>query len=130
MGFILVLRMALDFRGRSISVETRMYGFGVVLLRGLVTTFAPALTHALWALWIPVPALIVRRIRTVGLETIREDIPKLAFGIVAAGVIGSVVLEFPLWLGAVAAGQSVLILYLMFRQGPMERAILSSELRR
>ena len=125
MGFVLVWRMALDFRGHSISVETRMYAFGAFLVRSLITSITPALAPALWALWIPVPALIIRRVRTVGLGTIRGDVPMLALGIVAAGVIGTVVLEFPLWLGSVAAGPSILMLYLAFRQGPMERAILS-----
>ncbi len=126
-GFVVAWRMALDFKGHSISVETRMYGFGVVVIRGLVIGLAPALTAALWALALPVPALVVRRIRTIGFEAIREDLPKLAISIIAVAVIGALALDLPLWFGAAGLGPVILMLYLMFRQGPMEREILASQ---
>jgi hypothetical protein len=91
----------------------------------LVSTFAPDLAPILWALWVPVPALVVRRIRTIGLSTMRADAPKLVFGAAAVGVMGAVVFDLPIWFGVITIGPSILMLYLMFRQGPMEHAFLS-----
>jgi hypothetical protein len=125
MGAITVARMTLDFRGYAVSYEARFYGFGVVLLRGIVNALIPHLAPILWALWIPVPALVVRRIRTIGIDTIRADAPSLVFGAAAVGVMGAVVFELPIWFGVLTIGPSIVMLYLMFRQGPTEHAILS-----
>lgn len=125
-GAVAVFRMSLDFRGFAVSYEARFFAFGVALARGLVNALTPELSPVLWALWIPVPALVVRRIRTVGLETLRKDAPRLALAVVGVSVLGMVVFELPLLLGAVAVGPSVLMVYLAFRQGPTEHAILRS----
>lgn len=127
MGAVTVARMSLDFRGLAISYEARLYAFGVVLARGIVTNLAPDLALLLWALWIPVPALVVRRIRTIGLDTIRADALQLLLAAAGAGVLGAIVFDLPIGFGALTIGPSILMLYLMIRQGPTERAILSPE---
>jgi hypothetical protein len=127
MGAITVARMSLDFRGLAVSYETRFYAFGAILARSMVNTLVPDLSILLWALWIPVPALVVRRIRTIGLDTIRGDALQLLLAAAGVGVLGAMVFDLPLWFGAVTIGPSILMLYVMFRQGPTEHAILSPE---
>ena len=127
LGAVTVARMSLDFGGLAISYEARLYAFGVVLARGVVTNLAPDLALLLWTLWLPVPALVVRRIRTIGLDTIKRDALQLLLAAAGVGVLGAIVLDLPIWFGALTIGPSILMLYLMLRQGPTERAILSPE---
>jgi hypothetical protein len=127
MGAVAATRKTLDFRGLAISYEARFYGFGVVVTRSVINMFLQDLSLLLWALWIPVPALVVRRIRTIGLDTIRGDALQLLLAAAGAGVLGAIVFDLPIWFGALTIGPSILMLYLMFRQGPTERAILSPE---
>lgn len=127
MGAVTVARMSLDFRGLAVSYEARFYAFGAILARSMVDTLVPDLSILLWALWIPVPALVVRRIRTIGLDTIRGDALRLVLAAAGVGVLGAMVFDLPIWFGALTLGPSILMLYLMLRQGPTEHAILSPD---
>jgi hypothetical protein len=127
MGAVTVARMSLDVRGFAVSYEARFYAFGALVVRSLVNSLAPDLATLLWALMIPVPALVVRRVRTIGLETLKADAPRLILGAGAIGMLGAVAFDLPIAVSALTIAPSIVMLYLMFRQGPTERAILSSE---
>jgi len=117
MGFLDVCRKAFELRGHSIEVDVRRYGFGAILISVLIITRVPALTPALWALLIPVPALVVRRVRSIGIANLKEESSALALNIVAAGVIGAWAFGVSFWLATVSAGTVVPVLYLAFRRG-------------
>lgn len=118
------VRGTFDLRGSATTFEIRTYvGFALVV-RSLVLNLVPLAAPALYLLFVPTPALIVRRLRAIGSATFRDDLPKLLFGIGIIGVLGATLLDLPLILGPLLAAYMATILYVMLRKGPEEDAIV------
>ena len=118
------VRGSLDLRGIATTFEIRTYVTLALLVRSLVLNLAPAAAPALYLLLVPTPALIVRRLRAIGMTTFREDLPKLLLGVGIVGVVGASVLEFPLLFGALFAAYMATIFYVMLRKSPGEDEIV------
>lgn len=122
------VRGTFDFRGSAATLEIRAYITIALIVRGLVNALVPEAAPLLYLLLVPTPALVVRRIRAIGVPTFKADLPKVVLGAVFGGVAGATLLNLPLLWGPLLAAYLVAILYVAYRQGPTEDRLLARQL--